>query len=84
MAHKFRSVETTGLQGAFLGNDVWRAMLGMEAFPALLFFIACVIIAESPRWLAEKGHLLEAQAVLKRISGSEIAAAVSEESGLLS
>lgn len=29
----------------------WRWMLGVEAFPALLFTILCGVVPESPRWL---------------------------------
>jgi MFS family permease len=57
-----------------IAREVWRSMLGMETLPALLFFISCLIIAESPRWLAEKGREREALQVLERINGPEIAA----------
>ena len=88
---QLKGVAADGLVGSFVAQDVWRSMLGMEALPALLFFVSCVIIAESPRWLAEKGLQLEAQAVLERINGPEIAASelreitatVAEESGSL-
>jgi SP family arabinose:H+ symporter-like MFS transporter len=88
---QIKGAEVTGLVGAFIGKDVWRGMLGVETLPAMLFFVACVIIAESPRWLAEKGRRLEAQAVLERINGPEVAAnelreitaTVAEESGSL-
>lgn len=70
---KIKGAAADGLIGTFIGKDVWRAMLGMESLPALLFFIVCVLIAESPRWLAESGREGEAQAVLERINGPEIA-----------
>ena len=55
-----------GILIAFLSNYIigqtmdssvaWRWMLGMEAFPALLYTILCFGIPESPRWLiARKG-----------------------------
>jgi MFS transporter, SP family, arabinose:H+ symporter len=34
-----------------LGENAWRWMLGVEAFPALLFAVLCLGIPESPRWL---------------------------------
>ena len=82
---------TSGLVGSMVGRDVWRSMLGMEALPALLFFFTCLVIAESPRWLAEKGRTAEALEVLGRINGNTVAAAeleditatVAEESGSL-
>jgi sugar porter (SP) family MFS transporter len=81
----------SGLVGSMVGRDVWRSMLGMEALPALLFFFTCLVIAESPRWLAEKGRTAEALEVLERINGNTVAAAeleditatVAEESGSL-
>jgi sugar porter (SP) family MFS transporter len=81
----------SGLVGSMVGRDVWRSMLGMEALPALLFFFTCLAIAESPRWLAEKGRTAEALEVLERINGNTVAAAeleditatVAEESGSL-
>ena len=35
-------------------ND-WRWMLGVEAFPALVFTALCPFLVESPRWLASRG-----------------------------
>ena len=50
-----------GILIAFLSNYViglnmdervaWRWMLGVEAFPALLYTVLCFMIPESPRWL---------------------------------
>jgi len=71
---KIKSTETTGLAGSMVAREVWRSMLGMETLPALVFFINCLIIAESPRWLAKKGRNPEALQVLERINGSQIAA----------
>ncbi|BBE20409.1 D-xylose proton-symporter XylE [Aquipluma nitroreducens] len=48
-------------------------MLGMESLPSILFFISCLFIAESPRWLAGKGRKDEAMKVLERINGIEVA-----------
>ncbi|MCX6887053.1 MAG: sugar porter family MFS transporter [Verrucomicrobiota bacterium] len=66
--------EGGGLIGWMVTRDVWRSMLGMESLPALLFCSACMFIAESPRWLAEKGFYPEAQRVLERINGRKVAA----------
>ncbi len=48
-------------------NEVWRGMLGLETVPAMMFFITCLIIPESPRWLILKGRTSAAAAVLGRI-----------------
>jgi MFS transporter, SP family, arabinose:H+ symporter len=34
-----------------IGPNAWRWMLGVEAFPAVLFTVLCLFIPESPRWL---------------------------------
>lgn len=70
---------TGGWVSAMVGRDVWRSMLGMEALPAMVFLLTCLSIAESPRWLAEKGRNAEALKVLGRINGSKVAAAELED-----
>jgi MFS transporter, SP family, arabinose:H+ symporter len=86
------STQTTGLLRLLVTDEVWRSMVGMQALPALGFLAACLVIAESPRWLAENGRGDEALAVLERINGpaiadSEMAAirtTIGEERGSLS
>ncbi len=51
-------------------TEVWRGMLGMEAIPALLFFILLIFIPESPRWLVIKGKTEEAKSILLKTSGN--------------
>ncbi|MEM1209287.1 MAG: sugar porter family MFS transporter [Planctomycetota bacterium] len=36
---------------ANVGENDWRWMLGVEAFPALLYSLMCLTLPESPRWL---------------------------------
>lgn len=56
-----------------LGDDTWntalgwRWMLGMEVVPALLFFGLLVTVPESPRWLARRGRIAAARAVLVKV-----------------
>jgi len=38
-----------------VGENAWRWMLGVEAFPALVFTALCPFLVESPRWLASRG-----------------------------
>lgn len=45
-------------------QEVWRAMLGMEALPALLFFLLLMFVPESPRWLIVKGMAGKAKSIL--------------------
>lgn len=52
-----------GILVAFLSNALisgtsehdWRWMLGVEAFPALIYAAMCFFIPESPRWLIGRG-----------------------------
>ena len=52
---------------AFAGSQAWRGMFAMAAIPAAAFGIGLSFIPDSPRWLAGRGHLDQARAVLKRI-----------------
>lgn len=48
------------------GEHAWRWMLGVQAFPSLLFFVLLQLVPESPRWLiSKKGKVTEATAILK-------------------
>lgn len=49
----------------------WRWMLGLEAVPATLYFMAMFFVPRSPRWLIMKGYEAEALDVLKRAVGTE-------------
>jgi sugar porter (SP) family MFS transporter len=47
----------------------WRWMFASGALPALLFLMGLMCVPESPRWLAKRGLLEEAEAVLARLFG---------------
>jgi sugar porter (SP) family MFS transporter len=47
------------------GDAEWRWKLGIPAIPAAIFLLLLFSIPESPRWLARKGRLLEAETVLR-------------------
>jgi SP family arabinose:H+ symporter-like MFS transporter len=52
-----------------LGENSWRWMLGVQAFPATLFLILVLFIPESPRWLVvKKGLVDEAREILRLIN----------------
>ena len=56
----------------FLNDEnVWRWMLGVELFPALLYFLMLLIIPQSPRWLYTKNKFIEAKQVLSQIHGKQ-------------
>jgi sugar porter (SP) family MFS transporter len=54
-----------------LGAWNWRWMLGLEALPALFYFLALYAVPESPRWLVMRGRVAEARAILARVGGGE-------------
>lgn len=68
---------------AGIGENAWRWMLGVAAFPSLLYALFCTGLPESPRWLlTKKGDRGAALTVLRRtepeLSEPEIAAQADE------
>ena len=53
----------------------WRILLGAGGILAVLYIIARLGLPESPRWLAEKGRIAEAAAVLTSLTGVPVSAA---------
>ena len=67
----------------FIGSDLseseniaygWRNMFWSELVPAILFLVLLFFVPKSPRWLMIKGREEEAENILTRIHGAEIAA----------
>jgi MFS transporter, SP family, arabinose:H+ symporter len=59
-------VSNTLLSG--VGENAWRWMLGVAAFPSLLYALLCLGLPESPRWLlTKKGDREAALKVLQQI-----------------
>ncbi len=47
----------------------WRWMLGISAVPALVqLLLGLKFLVESPRWLVSKGRLMEATAVVEKLT----------------
>ncbi|MGA9387107.1 MAG: sugar porter family MFS transporter, partial [Candidatus Sulfotelmatobacter sp.] len=68
---------------AGIGDNAWRWMLGVAAFPSLIYAAFCFGLPESPRWLlSRKGDRESALAVLQRIepkaSSTQVAAEADE------
>jgi len=59
-----------------IGEDAWRWMLGVQAFPALLFFTLVFLVPESPRWLVKSNQIDEAKKVFAEIGEADPNAAV--------
>lgn len=55
--------------GTMIGiqQHTWRWMLGIEAFPAILWFGLLFLIPRSPRWLLQKGRETEARLSLAKL-----------------
>jgi sugar porter (SP) family MFS transporter len=70
-------VSNTLLAG--IGENAWRWMLGVAAFPSAIYALFCIGLPESPRWLlSRKGDRATAIDVLQRaepeVSSAQIAA----------
>lgn len=68
---------------AGIGENAWRWMLGVAAFPSLLYALSCFALPESPRWLlSRKGDRETGMQVPHQIqpeaSASEISAQADE------
>jgi sugar porter (SP) family MFS transporter len=68
---------------AGIGENAWRWMLGVAAFPSLVYAAFCFALPESPRWLlSRKGDRATALQVLQRaqpeVSKAEIEAEADE------
>ncbi|MBB6004416.1 sugar porter family MFS transporter [Arcicella rosea] len=54
-----------------IGENAWRWMLGVQAFPSVLFLVTVLIIPESPRWLIlKKGAVDTARKILAIIDAN--------------
>jgi sugar porter (SP) family MFS transporter len=69
-----------GQAGSSMTDDVvWRWMLGLEFFPAIIYFVLLFFVPRSPRWLYLQGNEDEADGVLVRLHGGEKAAQEAKE-----
>ncbi|MBQ0907254.1 sugar porter family MFS transporter [Flavobacterium sp. F-328] len=58
-----------------IGANSWRWMLGIQAFPSLIYTVLIFWIPESPRWILEyKKDVNKARAILKQIYTDEAVA----------
>lgn len=75
-AHYTREVETAQAVGAELvrvQDAAWRAMFSSAFYPAVLFLVGALALAESPRWLLRRGKIEAARAALSRARTPEVA-----------
>ena len=50
-----------------LGKWNWRWMLGLEALPAIMYYLGLFLVPRSPRWLMAQNQKEEALAVMKKV-----------------
>jgi len=56
------------------GEESWRWMLGVEAIPAVIYFLALFTVPKSPRWLIQKFNNADlANTILAKIGGEDYA-----------
>lgn len=51
-----------------VGENDWRWMVGVEAFPAIIYTLFVISVPKSPRWLLTKGRNEEATAILQSVN----------------
>ncbi|MFC9680950.1 MFS transporter [Streptomyces sp. NPDC056948] len=61
-----------GLALMGIGDDAWRWMLASGAVPAAIFLAMRAGLPESPRWLASRGRVDEATAIVRRYIGPDV------------
>lgn len=62
-----------GLWNTVFVTQNWRAMLGLETVPAVLFFIIIFFIPESPRWLLVNHRVASGRRILDRLYATQSA-----------
>ena len=62
-----------------VGENAWRWMMGVEAFPALIYTLFVFTVPKSPRWLISKHRYVEARKVLEIINPEGDADALMKE-----
>ena len=64
-------ISSTGMTNKIFVAEVWRAMLGSETIPAVIFLTLLFGIPKSPRWLTMKGKKEQAKRILLRFVTEE-------------
>lgn len=55
------------------GTTGWRWMFAAATVPSVGFMLGCLLIPESPRWLAQRGRWEECRAILRKFGGDAYA-----------
>ncbi len=67
----FNSLNSGGESSFLTDANVWRWMLGVEFFPAVIYFVCLFFIPKSPRWLYTQHKDEEASRILTDIHGED-------------
>ena len=70
---QFGKSDASWAQALKFDEHNWRWMLGLEAVPAILYFIGLFFVPNSPRWLIMKGRFEEALPIMTKFSDAESA-----------
>jgi len=62
----------------WFGIAAWRWMFLTEAFPAVIYGIAVLMIPESPRYLVARGQEQEAATILGKLLGGNVSSKIAE------
>lgn len=73
LKHSMQAVYDSYWLQTIFADEPWRAMLGMETIPALIFFIVLFFIPESPRWQVIHHKEAGAYSVMSRLFGEQTA-----------
>lgn len=65
----FNQSFSSGTSTFLTEENIWRWMLGVEFFPAFIYFILMFFVPLSPRWLFTKQRIKEAKAILVKLHG---------------
>ena len=60
------------------GAAAWRVMFWVELIPAALYGLLVLQIAESPRYLVQRGRDVEAAVVLRELQGGDVKAKIAD------
>ena len=82
-ASLFADFAIAGIAGSstsdlLFGAAAWRVMFWMELVPAALYGLLVLQIAESPRYLVQRGRDVEAAVVLRELQGGDVMSKVAD------
>ncbi len=68
---QFAKSDASWAQSLGFSQYNWRWMLGLEALPAILYYLGLFFVPKSPRWLILKGEFEKAKEVMSRFNSEK-------------